>query len=132
MPVAGWWRTNISSPSPDSRICRRQRRRCGWRRRDATLPIWMCGNGTSRRWTIRQVKLLRVDGDGPMGCAGMFPEFDEATARGTGRMSARTEPAGPNDDPCSISPEAGYRGLENQFYRVEVHNGGDALDAAAG
>lgn len=87
---------------------------------------------TTRSRTIWQVKLLRVDGDAPMECAGMFPEFDEATARGTGRISARTEPAGPNDDPCSISPEAGYRGLENQFYRVEVHNGGDALDAAAG
>jgi hypothetical protein len=29
------------------------------------------------------------------------------------------------DDPCSISPGAPYRGLENQLYRVEVHRGGD-------
>jgi Family of unknown function (DUF6519) len=27
-------------------------------------------------------------------------------------------------DPCSISPEARYRGLENQLYRVEIHHSG--------
>ncbi|MEO8411826.1 MAG: DUF6519 domain-containing protein, partial [Propionivibrio sp.] len=27
-------------------------------------------------------------------------------------------------DPCQVPPAAGYRGLENQLYRVEVHTGG--------
>lgn len=27
--------------------------------------------------------------------------------------------------PCITSPEAGYRGIENQLYRVEIHRGGD-------
>ena len=31
-------------------------------------------------------------------------------------------------DPCITSPEASYRGLENQLYRVEIHNGGIAWD----
>ena len=30
----------------------------------------------------------------------------------------------PNDDPCSCSPESGYRGFENQLYRVEIHRPG--------
>ena len=29
-------------------------------------------------------------------------------------------------DPCLASPEARYRGLENQLYRVEIHDGGEA------
>lgn len=28
-------------------------------------------------------------------------------------------------DPCIISPEARYRGAENQLYRVEIHTGGE-------
>jgi hypothetical protein len=28
--------------------------------------------------------------------------------------------------PCSLSPAAGYTGLENQFYRVQIHQGGAA------
>ena len=32
-----------------------------------------------------------------------------------------------DDGPCILSPEARFRGLENQLYRVEIHNGtGDA------
>ncbi|MEY2548052.1 MAG: hypothetical protein QOD64_634 [Verrucomicrobiota bacterium] len=30
----------------------------------------------------------------------------------------------PNDDPCSCSPESGYRGFENQLYRIEIHRPG--------
>jgi len=30
-----------------------------------------------------------------------------------------------DEDPCLISPEARYRGAENQLYRVEVHTGGE-------
>ena len=29
------------------------------------------------------------------------------------------------DDPCELPPIGGYRGLENQTYRVEIHDGGD-------
>jgi hypothetical protein len=32
-------------------------------------------------------------------------------------------------EPCLASPDARYRGLENQLYRVEVHSGGAAGDA---
>lgn len=44
-------------------------------------------------------------------------------------MSARTEPMAPPNGPCVLPPKAGYRRLENQLYRVEVHQGG-AVGAA--
>ena len=48
-----------------------------------------------------------------------------------GRLSARLTPVPPSDDPCVIGPGAGYRGLENRLYRVEIHDEGEALNAAA-
>jgi Family of unknown function (DUF6519) len=45
------------------------------------------------------------------------------------RSSARLAvQAGESKDtnPCVISPESRYRGTENQLYRIEIHNGGDA------
>jgi uncharacterized protein DUF6519 len=43
-----------------------------------------------------------------------------------GRLSAKArEPlADESTDPCIISPDARYRGAENQLYRVEIHTGG--------
>lgn len=32
-------------------------------------------------------------------------------------------------NPCITAPDAGYRGAENQLYRVEIHTGGDANTA---
>ena len=48
-----------------------------------------------------------------------------AALRGNAPMlRARTAPADPGStDPCITPPQAGYRGLENQLYRVEVHTG---------
>lgn len=40
--------------------------------------------------------------------------------------------AGKEDELCALAPEAGYRGLENQLYRVEIHAGGALNDGAAG
>jgi Family of unknown function (DUF6519) len=43
------------------------------------------------------------------------------------KLRARIKNAQPADpDPCSLSPEARYRWLENQLYRIEVHQGGPA------
>jgi hypothetical protein len=45
-----------------------------------------------------------------------------------GMMKARTQNPGSADDSseCVVSPEARYRGAENQLYRVEIHHGGRA------
>lgn len=49
----------------------------------------------------------------------------------SGKLRAGTEPATASDNPCLVRPTAGYRGLENQLYRVELHRAGAALDLAA-
>ena len=46
----------------------------------------------------------------------------------TGTMSASTAPAG-SDCSCQPIPAAGYQGLENQLYRIEIHNGGTEATA---
>jgi hypothetical protein len=46
----------------------------------------------------------------------------------TGQLSARALLPG-DDSPCVLAPTARYRSLENQLYRVEIHDGG-ALGAA--
>ena len=45
-----------------------------------------------------------------------------------GRMAAETS-SGSADCSCEPTPPAGYRGLENQLYRVEIHQGGNQATA---
>jgi hypothetical protein len=45
-----------------------------------------------------------------------------------GFLRARSIKSAASTDPCTISPNARYRGAENQLYRVEIHTG--SLDAA--
>jgi len=46
--------------------------------------------------------------------------------RGTLKAKAKETPDG-DSNPCVASPEARYRGLENQLYRVEIHRSGEAV-----
>jgi hypothetical protein len=61
------------------------------------------------------------------------PTLDEITLAVQGRtaaqrplMRARTKPGEVSTTPCVMPPSGGYRGRENQLYRVEVHQGGPA------
>lgn len=49
--------------------------------------------------------------------------------RGLMSASAKDSKGTGDDDVCITSPEARFRGLENQLYRVEIHRGGPALDS---
>src|SRR6266705_2729974 len=44
-------------------------------------------------------------------------------------MAARLDPGPQIPDPCTIAPDARYRGAENQLYRIEIHQAGDAGSA---
>ncbi|MCB4365022.1 right-handed parallel beta-helix repeat-containing protein [Hydrogenophaga taeniospiralis] len=80
---------------------------------------------TGRRQTVWQVKLLPIDG--AISCATPdedIPAWVAATAPSAARLSTATGDPGFEPNPCSVPPAAGYRGLENQLYRVEVHQGG--------
>jgi hypothetical protein len=46
---------------------------------------------------------------------------------GLGSLRARAIRPTTADEPCLISPEARYRGAENQLYRVEIHHPGIAI-----
>jgi len=39
-----------------------------------------------------------------------------------GALVARSQPTVASEEPCLVTPGAGYRRLENQLYRVEIHN----------
>jgi len=45
---------------------------------------------------------------------------------GLGTMCAKVKDKSKATDPCITAPESRYRGAENQFYRVEIHNSGVA------
>lgn len=81
---------------------------------------------------VWQVKLHQLDPTtDPVNpnCASVIPSWDAVTAPSTGQLSARAEAGVPSDDPCIVTPGAGFRRLENQLYRVEVHEGGSRNDA---
>ena len=46
----------------------------------------------------------------------------------TPMMVARVDPGAALPDPCVLPPDAKYRGMENQLYRVEIQRGGVVAD----
>ena len=48
--------------------------------------------------------------------------------RGSLKARAKASEGSAEEDVCITSPEARYRGMENQLYRVEVHRGGPAVN----
>ena len=79
---------------------------------------------TSRTKTVWQVKLFRVgESEESVNCLGL-DEWEELIAPSTGMLNARSNPGDVPEGPCVMPPGAGYRRLENQLYRVEIHKGG--------
>lgn len=70
---------------------------------------------STRIRTVWQVRLAPAGAVGAGSCA-----LDPPPTRGT--LAASTAPGLASDEPCVLPDEAGYRGLENQLYRVEVHS----------
>ena len=89
----------------------------------------------ARTKLIWQVRVNRISiGDPPADCT----EFDPSLMSGLqpsnrGRIQAKAkEDAGVDDEsPCTISPDARFRGRENQLYRVEIHHGGPAVKSGS-
>ena len=82
---------------------------------------------TTRVQNVAQIRLARLAG-GASTCADV-PGFDALAAAdaiakpSTGRLAARATPEVTTGD-CTMPEAAGFRGLENQLYRVEVHTPG--------
>jgi len=108
-----------------------------WRREITALDdrqireVALGGPDTSTRLkTVWQVRFLPVTAaNGRATCGTAFNEWNDLTRVRTGRLNARTETPEDPKNPCLLPPSAGYRRLENQLYRVEIHKGG-ARDAA--
>jgi hypothetical protein len=82
-------------------------------------------DSATREKTVWQVKLLRAGDAGTgLNCASAVAAWDALIAAPSGTLAARAQPTAPPSGPCELSPEAGYRGLENQLYRVEIHDDG--------
>ena len=50
-----------------------------------------------------------------------IPSWDSKIKPSSGQLKARTRPQEPTSDPCILPEQAGYRRLENQLYRIEIH-----------
>lgn len=87
---------------------------------------------TTRLKTVWQVKVLPVKtpASGVVGPDTLFEEWTQLLTPSTGALSARAKSVASSENPCIIPSGAGYRGLENQMYRVEIHKGGVLGDPA--
>jgi hypothetical protein len=84
----------------------------------------------ARVQTVWQVRLVKVTPpDGKPSCKAAFPEWNNATASTTGTLNARTQASVDPKNPCILPPTAGFRRLENQLYRVQIHQSGDLSSA---
>jgi len=82
---------------------------------------------TTRLKTVWQVKLTTV---GASDTCATFGADWRPVAKRTGMLAASTTSATTSaNDPCVLPPTAGFRRLENQLYRIEIHRGGDRTQA---
>jgi hypothetical protein len=80
---------------------------------------------TARVQTAWQVRLLPDIGSAT--CAShddAIPGWRDVISPSDGRLTTDTIDVAATDDPCQLPPTGGYRGLENQTYRIEIHDGG--------
>ena len=77
----------------------------------------------TRAKTTCQVKVLPLKTPNVVpACDTDFPEWKAPPiAASTGMLNARTHPPDPEEQACLLPPSAGYQRLENQLYRVEIH-----------
>jgi hypothetical protein len=60
---------------------------------------------------------------------GELPAWAALTRPSGARLSNSTGLVTGDQNPCLAPPSAGYKGLENQLYRVEIHRGGPQASA---
>jgi photosystem II stability/assembly factor-like uncharacterized protein len=82
----------------------------------------------TRARTIAQVRALALPPSSPFdwNCDSSIAAWDALVNAPRPLLSARAEPQIASANICEIAATAGFRRLENQLYRVEVHDGGTA------
>jgi len=82
---------------------------------------------TGRAQVVWQIAFWATAEDNPQGAQKLWQAWSQGLYRPTGTLGARaTQPDDSATDICSISPQAQYRGRENQHYRVEIFRSGVA------
>lgn len=81
---------------------------------------------TGRLQTVWQVRYMPA---GSYTCATPDPQIAYPAAS-AGLLSTNVVP-NPSAGPCCLTTGTGYTGVENQFYRVEIHQGGPGSDTPA-
>ncbi|MGD9535587.1 MAG: DUF6519 domain-containing protein [Alphaproteobacteria bacterium] len=81
------------------------------------LDVALGGADTATR--TQTVWQLRVEAREGAACG-----MEVGAPPSAGRLSSEAIAPPAPDDPCILPPVAGYRGLENRLYRVEIHEGG--------
>ena len=55
-------------------------------------------------------------------CKFDIPSWESRIRPSTWQVKARAIPGSPHADDCMLTEEGGYRSLENQLYRIEIHD----------
>ena len=84
---------------------------------DAAVGI----DSTGRLQTVWQVRLMDLANSPGATCDSPINNWPPAPSAGL--LTTGTTPTAPSG-PCCLTSGAGYTGLENQFYRVEIHQAG--------
>jgi Family of unknown function (DUF6519) len=87
----------------------------------------------TRGKTVWQVRTLPLDQGIDPGnpCSSGADAFNDLFDPGTAMLTADTAKEQAPSDPCLVPAGAGFTGLENQLYRVEIHDRGAAFNAAS-
>ncbi|MDX2505325.1 MAG: DUF6519 domain-containing protein [Gammaproteobacteria bacterium] len=85
---------------------------------------------TTRKQVVWQVKLTKQAVPASAVCDDFAANWSPPESLTNGTMKADTVTVSSSTTPCVIPPAAGYKGLENQLYRVEIHRGGNSQSGA--
>lgn len=84
----------------------------------------------TRARQVAQVRTLALpapgDGEADWHCGSSIDPWNDLVDAPRPQLAARSEPQLATTGLCEIAASAGYRRLENQLYRVEIHSGGAA------
>jgi hypothetical protein len=83
----------------------------------------------TRTKIVWQVRMLNASDLGSDRCNVWQNALQKIDQHTTGTMEARAKPSPESQDRCSLYETAGYMRLENQLYRIEVHESGDLATA---
>jgi len=95
---------------------------------DALGEVALGGADTASRaqvaWRVRAVPYSTLTNDTSFAKKVVWTNWEEWQkawqSPDRGRLKAQADRGGDDTDPCTASPDARYRGMENQLYRVEV------------